>query len=171
MTVKITILGDTHINSFEELPKEILKEILLSNWVIHVGDYTSPQVLSGLISLKGERFRGIYGNADPIDVRNMIQSKEIFEILGKKIGIIHPESGGPDENLEEKVLNEFANEDVDIITYGHSHESRIITKENILLVNPGKGYLEINHFGPPTTIIILNIDNEEIQGKIKEIKT
>ncbi len=171
MTVKITILGDTHINSFEELPKEILKEILLSNWVIHVGDYTSPVVLSDLVSLKGEKFRGVYGNADPIDVRNNVKSKEILEILGKKIGIIHPASSGPDENLEDTVLNKFANEDVDIITYGHSHESRIITKENILLVNPGKGYLEINHFGPPTTIIILNIDNEEIQGKIKEIKT
>ena len=171
MKIKITILGDTHINSFEELPKEILKEVLHSNWVIHVGDYTSLGVLNGLVNLKGERFRGVYGNADPIDVRNLVQSKEIIEILGKKIGIIHPAIGGPDENLEDKVLNEFANEDLDIITYGHSHESKIITKENILLVNPGKGYLEINYFGPPTTIVILTIDNDEIQGEIKEIKT
>ncbi len=52
MTVKITILGDTHINSFEELPKEILKEIIESDWTIHVGDYTSPEIVSGLINLK-----------------------------------------------------------------------------------------------------------------------
>ncbi len=96
MTVKITILGDTHINSFEELPKEILKEILHSNWVIHVGDYISPGVLNGLVNLKGDYFRGVYGNADPIDVRNIVRSKEILEILGKKIGIIHPAIGGPD---------------------------------------------------------------------------
>ena len=171
MTVKITILGDTHINSFEELPKEILKELLDSDWAIHVGDYTSPQIVSGLINLKGERFRDVYGNADPIDVRNITKSKEIIEIFGKKIGIVHPAIDGPDDNLEDKVLNEFANEDLDIITYGHSHESKIITKENILLVNPGKGYLEINYFGPPTTIVILTIDNDEIQGEIKEIKT
>ena len=171
MTVKITILGDTHINSFEELPKEILKEITESDWTIHVGDYTSPEIVSGLINLKGERFRGVYGNADPIDVRRMTKSIEILEILGKKIGIVHPAIGGPDENLENKVLNEFANEDLDIITYGHSHESRIITKENILLVNPGKGYLETNYFGPPTTIVILIIHNEEVRGEIKEIKT
>jgi hypothetical protein len=171
MPVKITILGDTHLNSFEELPKEILKELLKSDWVIHVGDYTSPQIVTGLINLKGERFRGVYGNADPIDVRSMTKSKEIIEIFEKKIGIVHPAFGGPEENLEDKILNEFANEDLDIIAYGHSHESKIITKENILLVNPGKGYLETNYFGPPTTIAILTIENDEIQGEIKEIKT
>jgi len=171
MAVKITILGDTHLNSFEELPKEILKELLESDWVIHVGDYTSPKIVTGLVNLKGERFRGVYGNADPIDVRNMTKFKEIIEILEKKIGIVHPAFGGPEEKLEDKILNEFANEDLDIITYGHSHESKIITKENILLVNPGKGYLETNYFGPPTTIVILTIENDEIQGEIKEIKT
>ena len=171
MVAKITILGDTHIKSFEELPKEILIELLDSDWAIHVGDYTSPQIVNDLINLKGERFRGVYGNADPIYVRNLIKSKEIIEISGKKIGITHPAIGGPDENLEDKILNEFANEDLDIITYGHSHESKIITKENILLVNPGKGYLEKNYFGPPTTIVILTIENDEIQGEIKEIKT
>ncbi len=171
MVVKIAILGDTHINSFEELPKEILNELIDSDWIIHVGDYTSKDVVHGLINLKRAHFRGVYGNADPIDVRNLLKSKEIIQISGKKIGIIHPAIGGPDENLEEKILIEFANEDLDIITYGHSHESRIITKKNIVLVNPGKGYLEINHFGPPTTIVVLLIDNEEILGEIKEIKT
>ena len=171
MTVKITILGDTHINSFEELPKEILKEIIESDWTIHVGDYTSTKIVSGLINLKGERFRGVYGNADPIDVRKMTKSIEILKILGKKIGIVHPAIGGPDENLENKVLNEFANKEIDIITYGHSHESKIITKENILLVNPGKGYIETSYFGPPTTIAILIVDDEKVRGEIKEIKT
>ena len=100
-----------------------------------------------------------------------LQSKEIIEISGKKVGIIHPSIGGPDEKLEDKVLSEFADEDLDIITYGHSHYSKIIAKENLLLVNPGKGYLETNYFSPPTTIVILIIDNEEVRGEIKEIKT
>ena len=43
----------------------------------------------------------------------------------------------------------------------------VFTKENTLLINPGKGYLEINYFGPPTTIVILTIDNGEIQGEFK----
>jgi putative phosphoesterase len=170
MTVKITILGDTHINSFEELPKEILGEIEQSDWVIHVGDYISPMVIDGLIKLKGKQFRGVFGNADPMDVRNKLRSREILTIQGKKIGIIHPASGGPEEYLERKVLADFQKEDLDVLIYGHTHESKILQKNDILIINPGKGYLETNFFGPPTTIVILLIDDDKIQGTIKEIK-
>lgn len=171
MTVKITILGDTHINSFEELPKEILGEIEGSDWVIHTGDYTSTVVISGLIKLKGERFKGVYGNADPLDVRNKLTSKEILSIQDKKIGITHPASGGPEEHIEENLFVDFEQDNLDILIYGHTHESKILKKNNLLVVNPGKGYLETNFFGPPTTIAILKIDNGKVQGIIKEIKS
>ena len=88
MTIKIVILGDTHITKFEELPKDMVVEILNSDWVIHVGDYTFQDVLNGLIKLKGEKFIGVYGNADPQSIRDTVQSKEFLEILGYKIGII-----------------------------------------------------------------------------------
>ena len=170
MTVKIVILGDTHIRNIKELPQDMLNEIKESDWVIHVGDYVSIDVLDGLITLKGDRFKGVYGNADPQSIRNRVKSKEIIEILGKKIGITHPVSGGPSENVESQVLKEFVDENVDIIIYGHTHDAKISKKGNTWLVNPGKGYLETNYFGPPTTIAILNI-NKKIQGKLKEIKT
>jgi len=171
MTVKITILGDTHIKSFEKLPKEILGEIQQSEWIIHVGDYTSIQVIKGFIELKGTRFRGVYGNADPMDVRDRLESKDILTVQGKKIGFTHPASGGPEENLESKVFTDFEKEDLDVLIYGHTHESKVIHKNNLLLINPGKGYLETNFFGPPTTVVILIIKGDKIQGTIKEIKS
>jgi putative phosphoesterase len=171
MTETIIILGDTHINSFEELPKEILKEIKNSDWVIHVGDYTSKEIVNGLIKLKGERFKGVYGNADPIYVRDMLKSREIVDINGKKIGITHPASGGSEENLEANVIADFEKDELDALIYGHTHESKIISTKKFLLINPGKGYLETNFFGPPTTIVILRIEDDGIQGTIKEIRS
>lgn len=168
MSVRIAILGDTHIRLFEDLPKDILKEIETSDLVIHVGDYVSLDILDGLIRLKGENFKGVFGNADPKNVRNVVQSKLVLEILGKKIGIMHPSSGGPSGITEAKVLSEFKNEDIDVLVYGHTHEPKIQYKEEILLINPGKGYIETSYFGPRTTIAILVI-NDEIQGDIKEI--
>ena len=168
MSMKITILGDTHIRFFDELPKDILKEILDSDWVIHVGDYTSLDVLDGLIKINGDSFIGVYGNADRQSIRDKVQSKEILKIFDKKIGITHPASGGPDEIIETKVLAEFKNENVDVIIFGHTHEPKVQYKDSCLLINPGKGYLETEYFGPPTTIAILEID-DEIHGKIKEI--
>ncbi|MFX1323659.1 MAG: YfcE family phosphodiesterase [Promethearchaeota archaeon] len=168
MTVKIAILGDTHLTYFKDLPKHMLKEINEADWVIHVGDYTFLDVIDGFIRIKGENFKGVYGNADPSYIRERVPSKEIIEILGKKIGITHPVSGGSSLYIEEKVLNEFKNEDVDIITFGHTHEPKIQYKDNILLINPGKGYLESENYGPSTTIAILEID-DKIQAKILKI--
>jgi len=168
MSIKITILGDTHIRLFEELPKDMLKEIFDSDWVIHVGDYTSLDVLDGLIKAKGERFIGVYGNADPQSIRDKVQFRKILKIFDKKIGIIHPANGGPEEFVETKVLAEFKNENIDIIIYGHTHDPKIMYKGKILIINPGKGYLESNYYGSPTTIAILLI-NDSIQVKIKEI--
>jgi len=162
------ILGDTHIWNFEDLPRDIFKEIEDSDWAIHVGDYVSIDVLDGLRKLKGDRFKGVYGNADPKYVIDIVPSREIFEISGKKIGITHPASGGPIENIKSKVLDIFKDKKVDIIAYGHSHEPEITYEGEILLINPGKGYLETQYFGPSTTIAIL-ILNGDISYQIKEI--
>ncbi len=87
MLVRIVVIGDTHILDFNELPQKMLNAILSADWVIHVGDYTSKEVLNGFIKLKGSQFVGVYGNADPLSIRNQVLEKEIIEVNGKKIGI------------------------------------------------------------------------------------
>ncbi|MFX1573192.1 MAG: metallophosphoesterase family protein [Promethearchaeota archaeon] len=168
MSVIIAIFGDTHIKHFEELPKDILKVIFNSDWVIHVGDYTSLEVLDGLIKAKGNKFIGVYGNADPQSIREKVPSRKILKINERKIAIAHPAFGGPEEFIETKVLAEFKDEEIDILIYGHTHDPKITYKGKILLINPGKGYLESNFYGSPTTIAILSI-SDTVQAKIKEI--
>ena len=80
MTVKITIIGDTHVKSINELPNEMIQEIKESDWVIHVGDYTFIDVLNGLIDLKGNYFKGVYGNADPKQIWDKVPLKEVKHI-------------------------------------------------------------------------------------------
>lgn len=168
MSVKIAIIGDTHVKSINELPNEMIKEIKESDWVIHVGDYTFADVLNGLIDLKGNYFKGVYGNADSKQIWDKVPLKEVFEIKGKRIGITHPASGGSHENIETKVIAEFKNDSVDIIIFGHTHDPIIHYKENLIVINPGKGYLEKDYYGPSTTIAILEI-NDDIRASIKEI--
>jgi len=133
------ILGDTHIWNFEDLPRDIFKEIEDSDWAIHVGDYVSIDVLDGLRKLKGDRFKGVYGNADPKYVIDIVPSREIFEISGKKIGITHPASGGSHENIETKVIDEeftsYENFDMVIKWYG---EERTWLPVQITVVSPNR---------------------------------
>lgn len=169
MLVRIVVIGDTHILDFNELPQKMLNAILSADWVIHVGDYTSKEVLNGFIKLKGSQFVGVYGNADPLSIRNQVLEKEIIELNGKKIGITHPAVGGTSENIKKKILRKFKDDDVDAIIYGHTHDPIIEKFNGIMLVNPGKGYLEKEYFGPPTSFAILTLD-DKIHAEIINIK-
>jgi len=168
MSVKIIIIGDTHLNSFKNLPKEMTKAIKEGDWIIHVGDYTSIDTVEGLIRWKGDKFKGVFGNADPLSIRKILPDKVILDINGKKIGITHPFCGGPETFIKARVKREFKDYDVDAIVFGHTHEPEIIEVKNILLINPGKGYLENNSFGPPTSFAILTI-TETLQAEIINI--
>ena len=165
---RIVAIGDTHASAFEKLPQEMLQAIREADWVIHVGDYTSKDVLDGLVKLKGARFRGVCGNADPQAIRNEVSAKDILEVQGKRIGITHPASGGDDEDVEEQVMNEFKNDSVDAIVYGHTHDPKIGLLGGIWLISPGKGYLENSRFGSPTSFAVVTVD-EEIKGEIRNV--
>jgi len=165
MSVKIIIVGDTHLNSFKELPKAMAQAIKEGDWIIHVGDYTSIDTVEGLIRWKGDKFKGVFGNADPLSIRKILPDKVILEVKGKKIGITHPFFGGPETFIKAKVKRVFKDYDVDAIVFGHTHEPEIIEVNKILLINPGKGYLEKNTFGKPTSFAVLTV-TETLQAEI-----
>lgn len=165
MPIKVAIIGDTHINEFKFLPKLMLEYLQTANWVIHVGDYVSEKVLNKLITLKRSHFLGVYGNADPKSIREKIPAKRIEQIQGYRIGITHPAEGGSSKYTEKRVTEVFKNHDLDIIVFGHTHVANVTQVKEVLLVNPGKGYVEQSSFGPPTSFVILTI-NKNITAEI-----
>ena len=165
---KVLIIGDTHISSLDQLPKEILNEMDHSEWLIHVGDFVSIKLVEELKNLKKDKFKGVYGNTDPLQIRQVLPAKDIFVINEKKIGIIHPAKGGIYDNTKNKVYSEFRNDNLDVIIFGHTHDPIIETFKDILFVNPGKGYVEEQYFGPAASFAILVID-ETIKAEIREI--
>ncbi|TFG24311.1 MAG: YfcE family phosphodiesterase [Promethearchaeota archaeon] len=168
MKTIILVIGDTHISSFKDLPKEILQKVKESNWVFHVGDYISPNIVGGFKQLKHDCFKGVYGNADPLAIRKLLPPKVLIEISDIRIGIIHPETGGPDTYLKKRVINEFRHDKVNLIAYGHSHEATIEWVDKTLLVNPGRGYIDEYSNIRSASIAIITID-KEIKAEIKEI--
>ena len=168
MRTKILVVGDTHISSFNDLPSEMLQYIKESNWIIHVGDYISPYIVEGFKNLKHDCFKGVYGNSDPLVIQKLLPPKIVIEISSKKIGITHPVSGGSETFLKKKVIKEFRDQNLDIIAYGHSHEAEIQWKDQTLLVNPGRGYIDEFSYNLPASIAIITID-KEIKAEIKEI--
>jgi len=150
--MKIAVLADTHVNTLESLPKKILDAISTVDLIIHAGDFTGVQLLKELKQL-GE-VKAVRGNMDSTELKNVLPVKEIVEIESKRIGITHG-SGSP-WGIEERVRKMFESDRIDVIVYGHSHQSQNKVIDGILLFNPGKA---TDSFG------ILTIDGEA-EGEI-----
>jgi len=141
--MRIGIISDTHIKTFDEIPAPIVTALRGVDLVVHAGDFTERAVLEGLGRL-GE-VKAVYGNMDSDELKGMLPHKELFVVNGKKIGLTHG-SGGP-WGIAGRVREMFS--DVDVIIYGHSHEPNNQFIRGSLLLNPGRardsfGLLTIN---------------------------
>jgi len=145
--VKIAVLADTHAKTLEHLPRKIIDAISTVDLIIHAGDFTDIQVLKELKQLR--KVKAVQGNMDSTELKALLPVKEIVEIENKRIGITHG-SGSP-WGIEERVRKMFESDRIDIIVYGHSHQSQNKVINDILLFNPGKA---TDSFG------ILTIDGE-----------
>jgi putative phosphoesterase len=150
--MKIAVFADTHVSLLEHIPKKIIDAISTVDLIIHAGDFTAVQVLKDLKQLR--EVKAVQGNMDSMELRTILPVKDIVEIENKRIGITHG-SGGP-RGIEEKVRKMFDRDQIDIIVYGHSHQSQNKVIDDILLFNPGKA---IDSFG------ILTIDGG-VKGEI-----
>ena len=159
----IVVLSDTHAADVAELPARILDEVTRADLIIHAGDYTSKQVLDQL--REGGNFKGVYGNMDPPKVRRELPDKAVFELMGFRIGVIHPAEGGSPFDLPERVKTALGT-DLDLIIYGHSHQPAHEKAGNTIYFNPGSatGTFPARH----KTYGILYID-DTVEGAIMTI--
>ena len=132
--MRIGVLSDTHMRSFEDIPQKIIDSLSTVDMIIHAGDLTTMEVLNGLKKLG--KVKAVQGNMDSAELKSMLPVKEILEVGNKRIGITHG-SGDP-WRIEHRVRKIFDQDKVDIIVYGHSHQAQNKVIDNILFFNPGK---------------------------------
>ena len=148
--MKIGVISDTHVTSFAEIPDRILLALTEVDLIIHAGDFVTKDVLDGLKRL-GE-VKAVCGNVDSGELRQILPEKELLLLGEKRLGVTHG-SGGP-YGIEDRVSRLFV--DVDVIVYGHSHQSQNEIRKGILFFNPGRAR---NSFG------ILTI-GKDVRGEV-----
>jgi putative phosphoesterase len=107
----------------------------------------------------------VHGNSDLPDIRNAIPYIEVLEVEGHRIGVTHPAWGGPEFPLEE-LFPDFP-DPVDVIVFGHFHETINEERNGVLFVNPGQGY---KSFMVSATIAVLTVDGENLHVEIKTLE-
>ena len=157
--MRIGVLSDSHARSLAELSPKIVERLARMDLILHAGDYTNWQVVEDLRKLGP--FRGVAGNMDPMTIASELPERDIVQVQGKRIGLVHG-SGGP-SGTAQWARRRFP-EDVDAIVYGHSHIAKVVVVEGVLMFNPGSasGRFPARYasFG------ILTIDEEGIRPEI-----
>lgn len=131
--MKIVVLSDTHMpKRTEKLPELFINECRDAGMIIHAGDWQSAGVLNHLIKLAP--VKGVYGNADGEDIKQLFPRKQIIHVNGVSIGIIHGHGKG---KTTEKRAYEAFEEKPDCIIFGHSHIPYLRHQGSTLMFNPG----------------------------------
>ncbi|APC47948.1 YfcE family phosphodiesterase [Virgibacillus halodenitrificans] len=166
--MKIIVTGDTHIAGEPvQLPLNLINACKSADLIIHTGDWKSMEVYHLLCQYA--EVKGVYGNVDSYDITSKFPEKQLIEVNGFQIGIVH--GHGEKKTTEQRALQAFTEESPDAIIFGHSHIPLIRYFKNTLLMNPGsptsKRALPYFSYG------ILEIDKNihaEIEFFSKEVK-
>jgi len=133
MIVKIVVISDSHTDSIDNLPRQVLDEISDADMIIHAGDFTAKRLVDELRKIG--HFRGVYGNIDGPDLRKELPAIDIVQAGNFKIGVSHPAEGGPPHTLEQRLRPKFPG--AHAIIHGHSHQTKNDFRDGVLWFNPG----------------------------------
>jgi hypothetical protein len=149
----IGVLSDTHATTIDGVPATIRSALAQVDLIVHAGDFTYKAVLDGL-RLLGE-VKAVAGNMDSGELKRILPEKDVFIAGERRIGLIHG-WGGP-WGIAERVRELFS--DVDLIIFGHSHQTWNRPVRGIPMFNPG---FARDSFG------LIHVD-DEIRGEIVKV--
>jgi uncharacterized protein len=133
--MRIGVISDTHISGeSEHIPGVILEAFKHVDMVIHAGDMVNLGAIDELISVC-PKVVAVAGNMDSQAVKKKYPLKQVFEILGFKIGLLH--GHGAPLNLPGVLGNAFKQDNCDVIIFGHSHKPMNEYVDGVLFFNPG----------------------------------
>jgi hypothetical protein len=134
--VKIGVVSDTHLPRFgDRLPPELLTGLQRARveLILHLGDFTGPEV-PGLLEAVAP-LEAVAGNNDPPALVRRFGRRKILSVAGVRIGMVHGD--GTSGTTIGRSVDAFADEPVDVICFGHSHQPRCERRDGRWLVNPG----------------------------------
>jgi uncharacterized protein len=156
--MKIGVISDTHLPKPTEALHHINEKIFVDvSMVLHAGDLTRLAILE---AFSDKDVIAVAGNMDRHDVTAKLPPKEIVEIEGYRIGLIH--GWGSPNGLENKVFNCF--QKVHAIVYGHTHRASNRMRGGVLMFNPG-AFSGTFLWGRDRSVGILTLD-DGVRGTI-----
>jgi putative phosphoesterase len=133
----IGLVSDTHLPRFgRALPRALEDGLRAANVsrILHLGDMTDPIAIPLFEALAP--FDAVAGNNDPSSIWERYGRRKIVAIAGLRIGLVHGDTGRA-RSASGNAIAAFADDDVAVILYGHSHQPKVEQHAGRLVANPG----------------------------------
>jgi putative phosphoesterase len=179
--MKIGILSDTHIPVLSPvLPARIAGVFEGLDIILHAGDICELYMLEQFQETYTLTF-AVSGEGDSEEVRRYLEERQVVRFGERRIGLVHGHQfelgqkgtmswlhqlfGGKSdpETLPDFLLAQFAEDNVDAIVFGHTHQPHIKMHQGVLLFNPGAA---LAGPGRRPSVGILDVRERSITGKI-----
>ena len=134
-SIRIGVISDTHIpDGGMHIPGKVLNAFKQVDLIIHAGDIVSLGVIDELKSVCA-KVVVVVGNMDQEEVKKKYPLKQVLEILGHRVGLVH--GAGFALNLLQLLKDTFRLDNCDLIIFGHSHKPMNERIGGVLFFNPG----------------------------------
>jgi len=154
---RIIALSDTHLMNGDRLPVAVVALAREADIILHAGDFVSLQAYSDLKSLG--RLVAVRGDSDSPQLKSLLPEREVLDVEGVRIGLVHRASHSSDLLGAEMMAREM---DCDVLVFGHIHRP-IIERGNRLLISPGSTTLP--RMSAPS-LAEIEIKEGRVQGRI-----
>lgn len=157
---RIGLISDTH-NWLDEAVFDHFKDC---DEVWHAGDFGTKNIADRIINgpwKKQPVFRGVYGNIDGQDIRNIYPEKLFFKVEGVNVFIQH--IGGYPSRYAPGIKDEIIKNKINLFISGHSHILKVMYDEKLscLHMNPGAAGKQGWH--TVRTLLRFNIKGNEMK--------
>lgn len=134
---RIALLSDTH----SYLGRDVLEALKESDEIWHAGDFGDTKVVEQL-KATGLNLRGVWGNIDGQEIRQLFPETALFEVAGLKVMMRH--IGGYPGRYAPGVKAILQKEKPGLFISGHSHILKVIFDDALqcLHMNPGAAGLQ-----------------------------
>lgn len=149
---QIGVISDTH----GLLRPEALNALRGCELILHAGDVGRPEVLARLREIAP--VIAVKGNVDRAEWARELPAREVVEIRGHRIYIVHDLSA---LDLDPVTAG------VTLVVSGHTHKPSVERREGIMFLNPGSA--GPRRFTLPTTLARLSVTSTDVQAALIDL--
>jgi putative phosphoesterase len=160
----IGVVSDTHFPRFgRALPRALERGLRRAGVtrILHLGDMTDLLAVPLFEAIAP--FDAVAGNNDGAEIRERFGRRKVVRIEDVRIGMVHGD--GRRGTTKSRALDAFADDEADVVLFGHSHRPLVAREGRLLVANPGSP--TDKRINPLYSYAILTVDGASARVELK----